>query len=376
MKTLLIFLLFAAQCFGALTERYVSSLAGGGGDGSSGSPWTLAEALSSAASGDHVNVKTDGTYTISTPGVSITQNGPIFMQGYTSTIRDGGKATIQGDATGASYNVINSTGDNWQWQDFIFTKNGSTGSATWYNNASGAVETVFVRCVWHDVMGAGHYNLGMASMVECEAYDCNKANSSGSVGGINLNLSGSTFIRSYCHDNTSGANAHGFVIDGGVLIYQSISESNAGSGYYSTGDTTATAIQNEFYNNTRSGIFFNPPATDMLLTAAGNNFVNNTRYGFEFGTSQTCNGTFLNNGFGSGTQANDLGNIEAMEGIEMRGQVDYAADVTPWNDPANGDFKITLTAAKGTGRGNFLQIAASYAGTIGYPDIGANQHAE
>ena len=37
----------------------------------------------------------------------------------------------------------------------------------------------------------------------------------------------------------------------------------------------------------------------------------------------------------------------------------------------NGDFRINLTAAKGTGRGTYMQTAASYTGTVGYPDVGA-----
>ncbi len=57
------------------------------------------------------------------------------------------------------------------------------------------------------------------------------------------------------------------------------------------------------------------------------------------------------------------------------GSITYAADVTPWVDPANGDFRITLAAAKSAGRGSFTQTQSSYTGTIGYPDIGAAQSA-
>jgi hypothetical protein len=57
----------------------------------------------------------------------------------------------------------------------------------------------------------------------------------------------------------------------------------------------------------------------------------------------------------------------------ISGNVTYANDVTPWTDPANGDFRISLAAAKGAGRGTYTQTAASYAGTVGYPDIGAAQ---
>lgn len=79
----------------AWTEKYVSSLAGGGGDGSSGSPWTLAECTSNLAAGERGNVKDDGSY--SSPGAfsnSGTRGQPLSLRGYTSTIGDGGRPTI------------------------------------------------------------------------------------------------------------------------------------------------------------------------------------------------------------------------------------------------------------------------------------------
>jgi hypothetical protein len=69
----------------AITERYVSSLAAGGGDGSVGSPWTLVEAAAAAVAGDRVNIKADGTYTL---GADLTlpsgtwNVGTIVFDGY------------------------------------------------------------------------------------------------------------------------------------------------------------------------------------------------------------------------------------------------------------------------------------------------------
>lgn len=375
MKALLIFFLFATQCFGALTERYVSSLAGGGGDGSSGTPWTLAEAVSSAAAGDRINIKADGTYNVTSPGLTVSAAGPIFWRGYTSTIGDGGKATIDGGSSGASYRIVTVSASNHQFQDLKFQNNGATGSAEgFYISAN---ENAIIRCVFTGMRGYGIYTTNIAHYIECEAYGCNLSNTAGGAAGIGINLSGSACVRCISHDNTAGANAHGFEADGGIILYRCISESNTGNGSFSTGDTTSTMVHTEFYNNTLSGILFSNPS-DMLLTLYNCNFVNNSRYGFEFGNSFSCSGVFLNTGFGSGTQANDLGNIEGttMEGTNEIGTINYASGVTPWTDPANGDFRISLTASKGAGRGLFLQTAASYSGTVGHPDTGAAQHAE
>lgn len=69
----------------AWTERYVTATASGGGDGSSGNPWTLAEGFANVASGERVNIKA-GTYTTSSAlniGVS-----NVAFRGYTTTIGD------------------------------------------------------------------------------------------------------------------------------------------------------------------------------------------------------------------------------------------------------------------------------------------------
>ena len=76
----------------ALIERYVSALAGGGGDGTVGSPWTLVEAAAAAVAGDRVNIKADGTYTLSAdfiPTNSGSTAACIFWRGYKTIITDG-----------------------------------------------------------------------------------------------------------------------------------------------------------------------------------------------------------------------------------------------------------------------------------------------
>jgi hypothetical protein len=80
----------------AISEKYVSSLAGGGGDGSSGSPYTFTEMVTQinggSAAGTRYNVKADGTYTRGATD-TITGSGsstsPIIIRGYTTTITDG-----------------------------------------------------------------------------------------------------------------------------------------------------------------------------------------------------------------------------------------------------------------------------------------------
>lgn len=369
-----IFLTLMLPLSAAITERYVSS---SGTDtyansSNSATPMSLTTAFANAVANDRINIKADGTYTISSPGVTISAAGPIFWRGYTSTIGDGGKATISGSTTGASYSVITISGARHQWQDLIFTENGSTGDSLWMD-ITGA-RNVFIRCVWHDTRGTGIENtlIVIIGFIECEAYSCNEANKSGNNGGIHANTSGSVALRCYCHDNIGGTNGNGIIIDGGVLIHSLISESNTGNGYYSTGDTTATLLYSDIYNNSRSGLY-STNGTDMLMTSLNNNWINNTRYAVEFSSTTSMLGTWLNNAYGAGTEANDLGNIQAMEGMYEIDSINYLSNILPWVDAPNGNFIINLDASSESGRGLYLQILNSYSGTIGYPDIGAGQ---
>jgi hypothetical protein len=115
----------------------------------------------------------------------------------------------------------------------------------------------------------------------------------------------------------------------------------------------------------------------MDNSAAGNvakaincNFVKNGGWGVN---GSAVNTLLVNCGFGSGTQANASGT--STQAIEQN-SVTYASGATPWNDPANGDFRIVAAAARAAGVGTFTQTQASYSGTVGYPDIGAAQHKE
>lgn len=317
-----------------------------------------------------INFKSGTTYAI-TAGMSTTNAGPIFWQGYTTTPGDLGKATIDGGTSGASYTLLTANVVNHSWTDFIFANNGATGAADGIVNS--AAENVYNRVVVHDIRRTGiGATTGIQSYCEVEAYACNKSNTS-SACGMYILISGTAAIRCHSHDHTAGANANGLKVDGGIVVFRCISESNTGNGSFSTGDVTQTQYQSEYYNNSLSGMLLSNSA-NMLFNIQNCNYFKNGRWAVENGATFAYNGIRYNAAFGTGSQANTLGDIEDMEGMEVVGTINHASGVTPWVDPANGDFRINLAAAKGAGRGRFTQTSSGYSGTISYPDVGAAQH--
>lgn len=115
----------------AYVERYVTDGAGGGGVGSEGDPWTLAEGIANVAAGERINLLSDGTYTL---GADATfPNGlaeqPIEWRGYNSTIGDledvgrfGGLAdTGTGELSVTDFPVIDGVGS---WVSILGTFSG------------------------------------------------------------------------------------------------------------------------------------------------------------------------------------------------------------------------------------------------------------
>lgn len=307
-----------------------------------------------------VNMKNDATYSI-TSGITHANSQTVF-QGYNGSIGDGGKATIDGSTNA----IVILTFSNAQvgLADVIVSNNGATGTnagITW----SGTKGTAF-RVVTHDTRGPGFNVTGSLVLVECEAYTTNTANTSGDCA---FKLVGSTAIRCIAHDN-SGSNNVGFVGSGSQCI-NCIADTNGSHGFQNPGGAFSAFTYCDAYNNGGDG--FNITGSGAEAWVDSCNAVKNGAWGVNF-ASLTQVGGILNVGYGSGTQANSSGTFVAAGNIINSGSVTYASNVTPWVDPANGDFRINLAAAKGAGRGSFTETAASYTGTIGYPDIGSAQH--
>lgn len=326
-----------------------------GPNGADGFPFNFTAAALTNAAGNvpRVNIKNDQTYNITANMTGVT--GPHVHQGYTSTYGDGGKATIDGGTSGAAYILFTSNGGNTSVGDIIWKNNGATSTAVLVNNLPLAF-----RCVFADSRGSG---FGGSIAYQCEAYNCNLGNG---VAG-----SGFTGVQCfYCisHDNP-GSNTRGYT--GGQGCFNCIADTNGQHGF-----AVGAMVNCDSYNNGGDGAA--PSNTNGSILNC--NFVKNGGYGINVGVS--WRGIISNNGFGAGTQANTSGQINAVAAdasVNFNDNITYPVDVTPWVDPADGDFRVNLAQAKGTGRGAFLQTQSGYGdpnATLGFPDIGAAQHQE
>lgn len=351
----------------------ISINVGGAWAGPSGAvnfPFNFASGtMSSTSDVVRVNLKNDQTYNI-TATLDHQQIGPTFFQGYSSTFGDGGRATIDGGTTGASYILLtnaNGSGVDRNWiVDLIFQNNGATGSASgvqW----GGGTRSGQVRVVVHDVRGSG-FN-GADQSIECEAYACNKSNTA-DIGAF-LMSSNAVLVRCVAHDNT-GSNNDGFYTQGGgILMLNCVSDTNGRHGFFEQNITGANRLIGcDLYNNGTDG--YRHITSGCAAYLSNCNFISNAGYGINVSTG-TQTGVIHNCGYYNNT----LGAKNNVGRMFESGAVTYTG--VPYVDAANGDFRLNNTAnqgalARGTGRGNFTQTSASYAGTVSYPDIGAAQH--
>lgn len=332
----------------------------------------LGSLVNTSSDATRINFKNDQTY--STTASFTNGSSSLVLQGFGTSVGDGGKAIFSSNVTGAVNYVL--TGTNMRFVDLIFVATGTTGSDDCVTSSgSGAA---FVRVVFHGARGSGiNINGGSALLVECEAYDCNRSNTSGKAGFAAATTSpGTGAYYCYSHDHAAGTNADGFAVSGAMLrLDHCIVDSAGGNGV--TGTTSITGgslyvINSDFYNNTGDAVKIASANPQGFFIGRNNNFIKNGGKGINI-TVNGQTGLVDNNGYGAGTQAN--GSADSLKSVIDTGtSVTYPSNATPWNAPTTGDFSITLAQAEFAGRGAFVETGNSKTGTVGYPDIGAAQH--
>lgn len=337
-----------------------------GPNGAAGFPYNFAIGVMVNSAGDYcrVNFKNDATYSI-TAAMTHAQAGPVTFQGYTSTFGDFGKATIDGGTTGASYVLlaflVGAANRSFMY-DMIFQNNGATGTSDGLTNFAIDTRSFGARMTVNSVRGSGFGGAG--NIAECEAYACNQSNTA-NKGGFDV-ANGSVIRRCFSYRNV-GSNSNGFYApNASPTLINCVSAENGGHGLLTNNNSHCRLFNSDFFGNTGDG--WRHLTSDIGALIENCNFVGNGGWGINALT--TTVGYLWNNGFGDNTSGAKQNTSRMIE----ENTVTYGAGVRPWVDAPNGNFRINLTASKGTGRGNFLQTSVGYSGTVAYPDIGAAQH--
>lgn len=311
-----------------------------------------------------VNLKNNAQYDVSA-GLNHNVAGPLVFQGYTSTPGDGGRAVIDG-GSGAAYTLLTVSGTVVTIADIQCQNNGTTGFISRSVLGSG-VGVRFLRCVAANVRGQGFAATSDGVMfIDCEAYNINQ-DSGGANGGFVLS-DGCVALRCISHDN-SVTSSQGFTIGNQAIAINCIADSNASHGFAIT--AASVVIGCVSYNNLGNGInisgSFNLLVENCILSS-------NNLYGIQAFSSANGQGVLMRN---CAFYNNTSGETANLNSDLVAGSITLTGD--PFTDPADGDFRLNATAGagddcRGAGIGTFTQTAASYSGTVGYPDVGAVQH--
>lgn len=331
----------------------------------------ITNTLTDASSNPYrVNYK-DGTNYAITAAISHSGAGPGVFEGYTSAAGDGGRAIIDGGTSGASYILLTLSGAKNLTKNLIGQNNGATGSAAGFV-FSGAGQLV-VGCVVNNVRGHGfHSSSGQTEFIECEAYACNQSNT-GTMGGFTLVSESNLCVRCISHDNAGNVN-NGYYATGTTTFIDCIADTNGKYGYAITGVNRISLIGCVAYANGGDGVTNTNNVGIIYCDSCI--FVSNGGYGIDDDGGPSTNANCIIN---CAFYLNTSGQVNTtnINSSYISGSITLTGD--PFVAPTTGDFDLNSTAGAGAacrnaGRGAFTQTAASYTGTLSYPDVGASQH--
>lgn len=280
----------------AFTEKYVSSAAGGSGDGlSAGSPFTwaqmVAEINAGTGAGKRYNVKADGTYTRTAydsmwSATGGTATSPIVIRGYKTVIGDG---YLGRDSTGALITTnmpqINYTDGRiesptqtvWESISVSYTATGSGVDLFFNTNHFCAVigcrmSTARTNTDTRLIGLGGDYCL----QFENDFFMTATTGPNGTMAqtqNTGVRIDSCRFICS-CTTIQSGLKC-----DDGASIYGCLFKgAGAGAGIYMD-SSKAELIRNNIITGWQDGIYWNTASSSRLSWVAGNMITDNSRYG-------------------------------------------------------------------------------------------------
>lgn len=350
-------------------------------DGTATKPYTWAQMVNDinagTPSGVRYNLKADATYVLSGGAIDLTAAGPYIIQGYTTAIGDAKddktKRAILSNGT-ATTDMLTLTGGRITLRDVILVSTASTGAGDGLRIVTGTgsmIERVTAYGWMNngiDIVGGG------ATLVECEAYDCNKANTSAKAGFTAA--ASCSLIRCVSHDHATGNNGHGFytALTASVSFSRCVADTNAGNGFFLAQRSVMSVLSHcDAYNNGVNGFLVDNASYNPIIYLENCNAVINGADGFK--TANATETMILVNCFDYNNSSGRTGDGGLL--IDESSSSTYSG--VPYADAPNGNFTLDNTSGEGAAgrnaaRTSFMQSSASYGPTTASLDVGASRY--
>jgi hypothetical protein len=339
---------------------------------------TINKALSVAITSNIVFAKAEATYTTAagitwSPGnVTPSASTPYTrLVGYTSTRGDGGRATLQGSATGVLI-FINNNGIS--LENIVLDSNSQATSGGIYNPGNPYLRVQ--NCLVKNWTSYGIYITGGSAM-----FIANEITGGAGVG-LSINAGGSLARYNFIHDNV----AIGINSTGNNIIDRNIISNNSGS--TSDGISLVTSQDNYITNNTiyksgrhgifNSGIYENQNYQNNILSSNGG-------YGIKGGSIAGLPAAYSRDGNAyynntSGTRNNmDDTTVNPQNGVGAYTNIyDVILTADPFVAKASNDYRLNQNPGGGAAcRGS--AVPSLYPGLTNpnsqaFSDMGAVQH--
>ena len=339
------------------TERYVRADAGGSGDGTadtSGSAWTIAQAMTSATAGMRVNIRGDaGTYSLTTTTLSLPAVTNVWWRGFNATVGDldDDYVTTQPQIVFTTGHFATSAGTKHLFTSLTFSSANTNQTVLMEGTAH-----FFRRCRFLISTTGRAFHMFAADSTLLECYIQAPANATRAL----LAWGRGTVSKCYVVGGIVGID--GVCTAAGTHIRECLVDP-ATHGIVVTGNNGGTIVGNTVYAPTSDGIRFTVAATAGLCE--GNLIVSPGAYGIN-ATSGEPLMAFLRNAFyNPGTaETNGLGD---------RPLIDHITETSdPLTNGAGGDFSLVSTALSKGGAGVQFQDTT----LTSHVDAGAIQRAE
>lgn len=354
----------------ALTEKYVSALAGGSGNGlSEGTAYTWAqmttEMMSSTGTGGRgirYNIKADGTYTRAAAdslgsGTTGTQALPIVLRGYKTTIGDGwlGRTSNNGPLVTTNMPLINYTTTGGLFYGLKYALLESLRFTGICDSGSSLVDlesqtNIFACSITNTATSSDKATLRIREGAVAFECDITHASTSGASGGSALYVDANSCKVDSCRIISANANFHGVRLERNTTLVHCLIKGAGGSrGLNAEGDSYRNShIRNCTITNWQDGFYTDAGQQDDPPFIHGCMITDNSGWGINLNNSTASYTLFGANRFRDNVSGN-IRNEATMNWLDVgrfysQVTTDTGSATSDYTNPSGNDYSLISTS--------------------------------